>query len=227
MWAEVLSPAPHFLHNGLSVKLIKWWCLRRVLCRVRNPATAQGCILLNYTNLTLVPRQGPEINSPTCRWELPRSCQSLRCWFPSQRLILFLKICLEATTPAPVPKTQRQSRSSRTLRQVHCHTPHAQWLNILPQHAEPRYHLTPPDINKSMGMFFWKPRISQCHQTIRLYTYVFLWCSMNFNVMYADQDSKYLGLNDCGVSLNGKAEPQSGGLPIDFCAFPRTSGTKL
>jgi hypothetical protein len=34
MWAEVSSSAAHFLHSGLSVSLIKWRCLRRVLCPV-------------------------------------------------------------------------------------------------------------------------------------------------------------------------------------------------
>jgi hypothetical protein len=73
IWAEVPSSAPHFLHSGLSVSLIKWRCLRTVLCPVSSPVTTQGFILLNYINLTLVPRQGPEINSRACRWELPKS----------------------------------------------------------------------------------------------------------------------------------------------------------
>jgi hypothetical protein len=89
MWAEVSSFAPHFLHSGLSVSPIKWRCLRRVLCPVRSPVTTLDCVLLKDRNLNLVPRQGPEINLRTCRWALLRFCHLLRCWFPSQRLILF------------------------------------------------------------------------------------------------------------------------------------------
>jgi hypothetical protein len=95
MWAEVSSSTPHFLHSGMSVSLIKWRCLRRVLCRVRSLVTTLDCDLLKDRNLTLVPRQGPDINSQACYWELPRFCHRLRCWFPSQELILFLRSCLE------------------------------------------------------------------------------------------------------------------------------------
>jgi hypothetical protein len=56
MWAEVSSSAPHSLHNGLSVNLISWRCLHRVLCPVRSPVTTLDCTLLKNKNLTLVPR---------------------------------------------------------------------------------------------------------------------------------------------------------------------------
>jgi hypothetical protein len=46
---------------------------------------------LKDKSLTLVPRHGHKINALACHWVLPRSCQRLRC----QRLILFLRTCLE------------------------------------------------------------------------------------------------------------------------------------
>jgi hypothetical protein len=95
LWAEVSSSAPHFLHSGMFVNPIKWRCLRRVLYPVRSPVTTLHCVLLKDRNLTLVPRQGPEINSQACRWALPRFCHLLWCWFPSQQLILFLRSCQE------------------------------------------------------------------------------------------------------------------------------------
>jgi hypothetical protein len=95
MCTEVLSSAPHFLHSGLSVSLSKWRCLRRVLCSVRSPVTTLDCVLLKDKSLTLVPWQGPDINSRACCWVLPRFCQCLQCRFPNQRLILFLRSCLE------------------------------------------------------------------------------------------------------------------------------------
>jgi hypothetical protein len=95
MWAEVSSSAPHFLHSGLSDIPIKCKSLRSVLCPVRSPATTLDCTLLKDRNLNLVPRQGTDISSRACSWELPRFYQRLRCWFPSQRLIFFLRFCLE------------------------------------------------------------------------------------------------------------------------------------
>jgi hypothetical protein len=95
MWAEVSSSAPHFLHSGLSINLIKWRCLRRVLCPVRSLVTTLDSDLLKDKNLTLVPRQGSDISSRAGCWELPRFCHHLRCWLPSRRLILFLRSCLE------------------------------------------------------------------------------------------------------------------------------------
>jgi hypothetical protein len=93
MWAEGSSSAPHFLHSGLSVRPIKWRCLRRVLYPVSRPVTTLHCVLLKDRNLTLVHGQGPEINSLACRWALPRICHLLRSWFPNHRLILFLRSC--------------------------------------------------------------------------------------------------------------------------------------
>jgi hypothetical protein len=51
IWAEVLSSAPHFLHNELSLSPFKWSCLLRVLCPVRRPVTTMDCILLTFRNL--------------------------------------------------------------------------------------------------------------------------------------------------------------------------------
>jgi hypothetical protein len=95
MWAEVSSSAPHFLHSGLSINPIKWRSLRRVLCPVRSPVITLDCNLLKDRNLTLVPRLGPDIDCQACRWEILRFCSRLRCWFPSQRPILFLRSSLE------------------------------------------------------------------------------------------------------------------------------------
>jgi hypothetical protein len=103
MWAEFSSSTPHFLHSGLYVNLNKWRCLRRVLCPVRSRVTTLDCNLFKDRNLTLVPRQGHDINSRACRWELPRFCHRLRCWFPSQRPILFLRSCLETPKASSGP----------------------------------------------------------------------------------------------------------------------------
>jgi hypothetical protein len=156
MWAEVSSSAPPFHHSGLSVNLIIWRCLRSVLCPVSSPVTTQNCILLKDRILTLVTRQGPEINFRACRWEFPRSCQIVRCPFPSQRLILFLKTYLEnpkadsgPTNPEAVPFLASPSAVSLPLTLSHAQRP-----NIVPQHAESRYHLTPSEINESMGTLF-------------------------------------------------------------------------
>jgi hypothetical protein len=86
MCTEFSSSASHFLHSGLSVNLSKWRCLRRVLCPVRSLVTTLDCILLKDKSLTLVPWQGPDINSWACQWVLPRFCQRLQCWFPDQWL---------------------------------------------------------------------------------------------------------------------------------------------
>jgi hypothetical protein len=95
IWAKVSSCAPHFLHNGLSISPIKWRCLLRVLCPVRRPVTTLDCILLKDKSLALAPTQGPEINSRACLWVLPRLRHRPQCWFINQRLILFLRSCLE------------------------------------------------------------------------------------------------------------------------------------
>jgi hypothetical protein len=44
-WAEVSSPAPHFLHKGLSTSPIMWRCLLRVLCPVRMDAPLNWNVL--------------------------------------------------------------------------------------------------------------------------------------------------------------------------------------
>jgi hypothetical protein len=101
-WGQSLTPTENvgrgfILRPTLPAQwaVRQWRCLRRVLCLVRSPVTNLDCNLLKDRNLTLVPRQGPDINSRTCRWELPKFCHGLWCWFPSQRLILFLRSCLE------------------------------------------------------------------------------------------------------------------------------------
>ena len=56
---------------------IRWRCLLRILCSVRRPLTALDCVLLKDRNLSLSPRQGPEINSRACLWVSPRP---RNCW---------------------------------------------------------------------------------------------------------------------------------------------------
>jgi hypothetical protein len=65
MWAEVSSLTPHFLHNGLSSKPIRWRCLRRVVWPVRRPVTTLDWYRLKDKSLILVPGQGPEKCAPT------------------------------------------------------------------------------------------------------------------------------------------------------------------
>jgi hypothetical protein len=103
IWAEVSSSTPHFLHNGLYISSIKWRCLVRLLCPVRKPVTALNCILLTDKSLALVPRQGPEINSRACLLVLPRLSHCPQCWFTNQRLILFLRSCLETPKASSGP----------------------------------------------------------------------------------------------------------------------------
>jgi hypothetical protein len=64
--AEVSSPAPHFLHKGLSVSPIVWRCLLRVLCPVTRPVTAPDWALLADISVVLAAVRGPEINSWAC-----------------------------------------------------------------------------------------------------------------------------------------------------------------
>jgi len=95
MWTNVSSFATHLLHSGLSDSPIRWRCLLRVLCPVRRPVTALDCVLLKDRNLTLAPRQGPEISSRACLWVLPRPRHRARCWLTNQRLILLAISCLQ------------------------------------------------------------------------------------------------------------------------------------
>jgi hypothetical protein len=64
--AEVSSPAPHFLHKGLSTSPIMWRCLLRVLCPVRRPITTLDCALLKDISAVLAAVLGPGINSWAC-----------------------------------------------------------------------------------------------------------------------------------------------------------------
>jgi hypothetical protein len=88
IWVEVSSSAPHFLHSGLSINIIKWRCLHRVLYPVRSPVTTLECTLVKNNSLILVPWQGSDIISRACCWESSRFHHHLWCWFPNQRLIL-------------------------------------------------------------------------------------------------------------------------------------------
>ena len=80
LWAKVSSFTPHPLHIGLSNSPTRWRCLLRVLCPVRGPVTTVNWVLLKDRNLALASRLGPEINSRTCLWVLPKSCHLAQCW---------------------------------------------------------------------------------------------------------------------------------------------------
>jgi hypothetical protein len=95
MWAEISTSAPHLLHNGPSDSPSRWRYLHRVLWPVRRSVTALYCVLLKDKTLALAPRQGPEINSRTCPWVIPRPRHQTQCWLTDQRLILLLISCLE------------------------------------------------------------------------------------------------------------------------------------
>ena len=88
MWAEVSSSAPHLLHSGLSDSPGRWRCLLRVLCLVRRPATTLDCVLLKDSNLTLAPRQDPQISSRACLRVSPSPRHHIQCWLTNQHLIL-------------------------------------------------------------------------------------------------------------------------------------------
>jgi len=107
MWAEILSSAPHLLHNGLSDSPIRWKCLLRVLCPVRKPLTALDCILLKDRNLALTPRQGPKTNSQVCLWVTPRPRHHTQCWLSNQHLILLLISCQQTPKASSSPTNFR------------------------------------------------------------------------------------------------------------------------
>ena len=88
MWAELSSSVPHLLHSGLSDSPSGWRCLLRVLCPVRRPVTALDCVLLKDRNLTLAPRQDPQISSRACLCVSPSPCHHIQCWLNNQHLIL-------------------------------------------------------------------------------------------------------------------------------------------
>jgi hypothetical protein len=121
----------------------------QVLCPVRSPVTTLDFILLKDRRLNFIPQQGPEISSQACRWVLLRFCQRLRCWFPNQQLILFLKSCLETPKAGfgftnPEVELLLASSSAVSLPLLHAQGPACR--------AE--ISLMPPDIVKPMGTLF-------------------------------------------------------------------------
>jgi hypothetical protein len=95
MWAQVSSSTPHLLLKGLLGSPIKWRCLPRVLCPVRRPVTTLDFILLKDRSLVFAPGLGPEINSLTCLWVLPRPRHLANCWLSIQHFIFLLIFCVE------------------------------------------------------------------------------------------------------------------------------------
>jgi len=95
MWTEDSSSIPHLLYTRLLINPIKWRCLLRLLCPVRRPITTLDCVLLKDSNLVFVVTLGSEINFQACLWALPGRRHIAKCWLSTQRLILFLILCLE------------------------------------------------------------------------------------------------------------------------------------
>jgi len=60
----------------------------------------------------------------------------------------------------------------------------------------------------------------QCHLTIRAYTNIFLRSVLKLNFIDTGQDSIYLGMENCCVPTQGKAEPSSYRLPKDSSPGP-------
>jgi hypothetical protein len=104
-WGQELTPTENvgggfIIHSTLTAQ----WAVRQPhqvkvsaqhITSGEIPVTTLDCILPKDKSLTLVHWQGPDINSRSCRWLLPTFCQRLQCWFPNQRLIVFLRSCLE------------------------------------------------------------------------------------------------------------------------------------
>jgi hypothetical protein len=107
MWAKVSSSAPHLLHSELSNSPSRWRCLLRVLQPVRKPVTALDWVLLKGRNLTLAPKQGPEISSRACLWVSPRPCHCTQCWLTNHWLILLHISCLETPMAGSGPRNPR------------------------------------------------------------------------------------------------------------------------
>jgi len=119
MWAEVSSSAPHLLHSGLTDNRIRWRCLLRILCPVKRPVTALDCVLLKDINLSLAPRQGPEISSSrACLWVSPRPQHHTQCWLTNQSLILLCISCLETPEASSGPANFRAEPSLASLSAV-------------------------------------------------------------------------------------------------------------
>lgn len=59
-WTELSCSAAH-LNKGLSISLIMYMCLLRVLYPLRRPVTALNCAMLKDSSLILAVALGPEI----------------------------------------------------------------------------------------------------------------------------------------------------------------------
>jgi hypothetical protein len=59
-WIELSCSAPH-LNKGLSISLIMYICLLRVLYPLRRPVTALDCVLLTDSSLVLAVALGSGI----------------------------------------------------------------------------------------------------------------------------------------------------------------------
>jgi len=84
---------------------MKWRCLLRILCPLRSPITTLDFVLLKNECLVLALRLGPEINSRSLLWVLPRPRHLAHSWLSNQRRIFLRIFCQE--TP------QRRLRSDK------------------------------------------------------------------------------------------------------------------
>jgi len=92
-------------------------------------------VLLKERNLTLAPRQGPDINSRACLCVLPKAHHHTQCWLTNQRLILLFTSCLETPKTGSGPTNLEQSHLVRDRRRSHLVTQYVQGPNTAPPHA--------------------------------------------------------------------------------------------
>ena len=116
---------------------MKWRCLLRVLCPVRSPIKILDFVLLNNKSLVLALRLGPEINSRTCLWVLPRARHLAHYWLSNQRLIFLRIFCLETPRTAQVQQNSERSHLLRVCRQFRF---------LIPQCVQNRHQNCPQQI---------------------------------------------------------------------------------
>ena len=71
-WTEVSSSAPHLLHKGLLISLIKYKYLLIVLCPITRPISTLDCVLLKDNSLAFIVGLRPEISFRACLRVLTR-----------------------------------------------------------------------------------------------------------------------------------------------------------
>jgi len=123
MWDGVPSSAPHLLHKGLLVSLIKWGCLLRVSFTVRRPITAPYCVLLKDKSLFFLVGLGPEVSFRASLCLLLRSRHITRCWLSTQLYIFLFIFCLRPKRTAEVLQNSERNRLLRACRRFRFRVP--------------------------------------------------------------------------------------------------------